>query len=212
MGNEYSDRLIAFFHEVKVAKFESIQRLSPVRSRSSILRDLKCVSYLTSYNHAGGYYTLADIPNFDSDGIWQYKDAYFSVYGSLRSTAKQLIDNSKNGRTHDELRQKLCVRIQNTLLELTSANEIMREKYKGAYLYTSSDEEKRSKQLEKRKGDVELSVDPYTIIEVLRAVIKNPDQQAIAIRGLLKKDGVRISIGQVEAVFNFYELGKKKPL
>ena len=209
MKNESAEKMLSLFRKNKVVKLTSITELNPHRSRCSIFRDLKHLGYMTSYNNAGRYYTLSEIPIFDKNGIWQYEGAFFSVYGSLKNTAKSLVDNSLAGRTHDELRGMLGVRVQNTLHDLVSEMAIMREKHIGAYVYVSADNEIHSKQMACRKNTAAAQVDPYITIEVLRAVIKHPAHQAAAIYSLLSKDGANISLIQVESVFCLYDLGKK---
>lgn len=209
MKNEYADKISELFLKNKVMDFAAVQALFPNRSRSSLLRDLKALQYMTSYNSAGCYYTLPGIPIFDSDGIWRHNGAYFSSHGSLKNTAKQLVDKSLDGRTHDELRGKLGVRVQNTLLDLVASEAIAREKHNAAYLYVSVESDARKKQLSKRMEATALQVNPYITIEVLRAVIKHPGLQAPAIQGILAKGGSGISAGQVEAVFHAYDLEKK---
>ena len=41
-------------------------------SRMTVFRRLRQIDYVTSYTHAGRYYTLYDIARFDSDGLWFY--------------------------------------------------------------------------------------------------------------------------------------------
>jgi len=207
--NEYTDKMADLFNKNKVMDYASIHALFPSRSRSSIIRDLKALQYISSYNRAGCYYTLLGIPSFDSDGIWWYQEAYFSSHGTLKSTVKYLVDNSADGRTHDELRQKLGVRVQNTLLDLVDSGAVAREKYNSTYLYVGTENEVRQKQMDKRSDLASMQVDPYATIEILRTVIKHPGLQAKTIQSILADGGASISIGQVEAVFGAYDLEKK---
>jgi len=55
-------------------------------SRMSVLPRLPVLGCLSSYSHAGRYYTLRDIPQFDRDGLWQHQGICFSRDGSLRAT------------------------------------------------------------------------------------------------------------------------------
>jgi len=209
MADNHAQRLGELIHKRIVMDLASIKASFPGRSRNSIVRDLKALRYLSSYNKAGGYYTLPGIPNFDSDGIWWHADAYFSEHGSLKSTAKHLVDISEDGRTHDELRTKLGVRVQNTLLDLVTSGEISREKHCGAYLYVSADNESRLGQVGKRLASKERSADPYTTIEVLSAVIKHPGFSAQEIYAILADGGSNVGAAQVAAVFGAYDLEKK---
>ena len=37
----------------------------------------------TSYNQNGRYYTLPEVPKFDPNGLWHWRDVFFSQYGNL---------------------------------------------------------------------------------------------------------------------------------
>jgi len=52
------------------------------------------IGYISSYNKAGRYYTLKNIPGFDTGGIWRHEGVFFSSHGSLKETAKYMIDIS----------------------------------------------------------------------------------------------------------------------
>jgi hypothetical protein len=209
MKNKHLEKMSDLFSMHKVMDLLSIQAQFPDRSRSSIIRDLKSLHYLTSYNHAGYYYTIIGIPSFDSDGVWWHKNAYFSSHGSLKGTVKYMVVGSTDGRTHDELRQKLGIRVQNTLLDLVGSGTITREKFSSTYLYVSNEDEVRNKQLSKRSDKAAAGIDPYTTIEILRTVIKHPGTQTAEIHRILAKEGASITVGQVENVFVNYDLEKK---
>lgn len=87
-------------------------------------RDLKVIGHLYSCNHAGRFYTLTDVPQFDADGLWQYQGVFFSRHGTLKATVGHLVQTADAGRTHHELQELLCVRVHNTLLDLVRRNEI----------------------------------------------------------------------------------------
>jgi hypothetical protein len=212
---DYSQELYSLFMKHLVMDMAFIQESIPCRSRISLFRDLKSIGYLSSYNKAGRYYTLINIPKFDDNGIWRYKEAYFSKRGSLKETVKHLIDNSKNGHTHLELKKILDVRVHNTLLDLVLSKVISRELFHDTYVYTNNDYSIKSEQLAERdkqylslRRDNYLS-DPFMIIETLRAVIRYPENSAADIWRYLIKGGLNISVQQVDEIFSFYELGKK---
>ena len=72
--SESHDRLIQLFRRNQIMDFDSIAKEAKERSRRSIYRDLASIGYRTSFTHAGGYYTLTDIPQFDANGLWFFKD------------------------------------------------------------------------------------------------------------------------------------------
>ena len=87
-------------------------------SRMTVFRRLRQIEYVTSYTHAGRYYTLSDIARFDSDGIWLYEDIGFSQNGSLKNTVSYLVAKSDSGKFHFDLERQLRVRVHNVLLDL----------------------------------------------------------------------------------------------
>jgi len=210
MINSHIHDLNQLFLEHVMLDMPTLQQLIPGRSKCSLFRDLKEIGYLSSYNKAGRYYTIRSLAKFDDTGIWKHNEVYFSTWGSLKATSKNLIDNSAAGYTHLELQQLLGVRVHNTLLDLVTHEKIGREAFGSAYLYTHADSVVKAKQLKER--DIisqKPPVDPYLTIEILRAVIKYPQKSVKDIQHHLIKSGVMIKFDEVEDVFSFYDLGKK---
>ena len=186
-------------------------------SRMTVFRRLRQIEYVTSYTHAGRYYTLYNIARFDSDGIWFYDDIGFSQNGSLKNTVTYLVDRSDAGKFHFDLERQLRVRVHNVLLDLVKSRQIERIKFEGQYLYLSSDKEQSTKQIEQRKQlsmqarRIPVFISESMVIEILAEVIcqskRHPrvDQvtSALAIRGL------PISEKDVMTVFDQYDIEKK---
>ena len=186
-------------------------------SRMTVFRRLRQIEYVTSYTHAGRYYTLYDIARFDSDGIWFYDDIGFSQNGSLKNTVIYLVDGSDAGKFHFDLERQLRVRVHNVLLDLVKTKQIERIKFAGQYLYLSTDKARSTKQnqqrdklpMQARRLPVFIS-EPLVIeimVEVIRQSKRHPraDQvaSALAIRGL------PIAEKDVMAVFDQYDIEKK---
>jgi len=213
MTNVFKEKIADLIQKETVVDFPAIKSLLPSRSRISLVRDLQSLNCLSSYNHSGGYYTLPSIPVFDTIGIWRHRDAYFSRYGTLKETSKQMVDRSLAGMTHEELQQTLDVRVQNTLRDLVMNGLIGRDRIQGCYLYVNIEPQAREQQIGKRMGmvanDIALELNPYHIIEVLRAVIDNPGQSAFAIFGVLSQKHVKVSLDVVSKIFETYGLCKK---
>ncbi len=113
----------------------------------TVIRKLRELSYLTSYSHRGGYYTLNEIVDFNSQGLWSYKSALFSIFGTLLKTCKSLIENSEAGYSARELKKKVRIEIKQTLLHLFREKQIQRNKISGRYIYFASDSKTKKKQL-----------------------------------------------------------------
>ena len=67
-------------------------------------RILSNFSYISSYSHAGRYYSLPEIAQFDEHGIWEYCQVYFSQFGTLKDSILHLLKQSTNGYSANELK------------------------------------------------------------------------------------------------------------
>lgn len=196
--------------------FESIVKTVGGRSRRSLFRDLASLGYLTSYTHAGRYYTLADIPQFDEHGLWFYKGIGFTRAGTLKNTLVELIGAAEAGCTHQELKNLLHVRVHNTLLTLVHDKRINREHIQKLYVYVSAETQRATEQVAKRQELLEsgekvaaVSEVPMTIvIEVLVEVIR-AGEVLIApaeVAQRLGSRGIPVTINEAEQVYDRYGL------
>ena len=78
MSNVVLERLRKRFMKQKVLEISDVYHMVRTNSRKTVYRYLKKLDHLSSYTHAGKYYTLKDIPKFDKDGLW-YFGAMFCV-------------------------------------------------------------------------------------------------------------------------------------
>lgn len=204
-----------FFKRNPVADLVSLKSALSTTSRTTVFRALSQVGYLSSYSHAGRYYTLKDIPVFDDDGLWANGAVLFSKHRTLRSTLVHLVEAAPAGRTHAELQTRVRLRVHDTLHNLVESNQIGRVEFERCYLYLSADRSTADVQFfERKRLKTEPSVapmpDPTLVIDVLLAVIHHPDKDAAAVASLLRKQAKPIVREQIEAVFAHYSLGKKK--
>ncbi len=214
MGEDYAALMISLFRRNLVLDMPAILQVFSDRSRCSIFRDLMAIGYLSSYNHAGRFYTLTDVPQFDADGLWQRQGVFFSHHGTLKATVGHLVRTADAGRTHAELQQRLHVRVHNTLLDLVRHNEIAREAIDKLFLYVSIDPDARANQTAKRREQMEhrppvSPLGPYEVIEVLLDVIRLGERQPERVVSHLRDKGLGVTLEQVAAVFDCYDLGKK---
>lgn len=63
----------------------------------TVFRKLRALGYRTSYSHRGKYYTLANIPQFDEQGLWCYRAVFFSRDGNLLATTQRFVEEAKAG-------------------------------------------------------------------------------------------------------------------
>jgi hypothetical protein len=211
------EALKAMFNSRTIANLETLYATLKTKSRMSVFRRMSDVGYISSYSHAGRFYTLKDIPKFDQDGLWCCQGVGFSLYGSLKSTVTHLVQSAEAGSTHHELHVQLQVRVHNTLLDLMQEKRIGRESFTGQYLYVSADRERAGVQLAlRRKRQIEDSsaaafeVPASVVIEVLMDIIQSAgvqlDPGGIAER--LSCRGIAVTADQVESIFRLHGVKK----
>jgi len=122
----------------KIASMVELKEALGTNVDVTVFRKLAELGYLTSYSHRGQYYTLEKIPQFDDWGLWSFRSVYFSERGTLRATAKTLVDESEKGFFATELEDLLHVEVKGCLRKLVTEKEISREKICGRFLYCSS--------------------------------------------------------------------------
>ena len=202
-----------------VFDLETLFRLLGTRSRMTVFRRLRQLGYHSSYTHAGRYYTLCDIPRFDEHGLWFHREIGFSRAGTLKRTVALLVEQTPDGRTHEELAQLLRVRVHNTLLDLLRQGLIGRERLQSVFLYVSADRATAAAQVAARKELVSALAEMLRVatdeevvevlVEALRAAPEIPAPVVVAER--LVARGVRLEPHHVEQVYEAHGLlpGKK---
>jgi hypothetical protein len=206
------------FRRKPIATLTQMQR-SLGSSTRTVLRALKRAGYLTSYSHAGLYYTLSRIPKFDAAGLWFYGEIRFSRHRTLRTTVVVLVKESHAGHTHEELEALVRLRVHDTLRSLVNDKELARERVTGVYVYLHPDGKVAAAQLTRRREMATPStplpsspaapLDLAQVIDVLVAVIHSPKDDAGAIAAHLRARGLPLTAEEVEGVFMAYGLGKK---
>jgi hypothetical protein len=183
-------------------------------SRSTVLRRLDEHGYYSSYNHSGRFLTVEEVADFDSRGLWVWKTARFSRHGNLKQTVNFFVENSPQGITHEELATLLAVRAHNPLLELIQEQKIRRERLGPTFVYLSRKTSLRAKQVRRRKSLLAQPKKPRPssrqIIATLLQLIKDPvaSRRQIVLR--CQRSGVPISRELVDAIFQTYDLDKKR--
>lgn len=196
-------------------RLEALCRTLKTRSRTSVFRRLKAIGYFSSFTHRGQYYTLREVPQFDSCGLWRYRDVGFSQAGSLKATVREMVHSSPAGRTHRELQSLLGVRAHNELLDLTRVEKLRREALatRGS-LYVSADKAHASEQIACRRktgatsGMPQSSLVIEVLLELLDAATVDSTPSEVAQRLIAR--GVGATTDQVRQVFERYKLGRKK--
>ena len=217
-SDEARQALARLFQRHKIAELDQLFTALRTRSRMTVFRRLSRMGYVTSYSHAGRYYTLREVPDFDPDGLWQHAGVLFSRDGTLKKTLVRLVEQSDAGRLHRELQRRVRLRVHNTLAELVAQRRLGREPIEGEYLYLSATRARAAAQLAHRAqlgrepaGPTDVELEPAVVIEVLVEVIHGAvvrlDAHEIAAR--LAARGRAVTVAQVEAVFQRHGVVKK---
>lgn len=202
----------SLFHEKKVLLISDLINIFGITSRRSVLRYMKDMDYIVSYSHAGQYYTLRELAQFDADGFWHYEDIGFSRHGTLLNTITHLVGESESGMTTAELQEDCRLVVKAALIDLVNKKKLRREKKQKVYVYTSMDPKRAEEQLGMRDKlqITQYSVDNATALRILLKAYQmvqgtvSPEQVATA----LLKEGSKISIDVVRQVFDHYALKK----
>src|SRR5438094_431786 len=81
--SHYLPALHKLFRTRPVALLSDLRKALQTPSRTTVFRVLSSVGYLASYSHAGRYYTLKRIPQFDPRGLWHYRSAPYAPPWSI---------------------------------------------------------------------------------------------------------------------------------
>ena len=159
------------FKNKLILSMNELQAALGTESSRTVFRYLKKLNYITSYTHAGKYYSLPEVAQFDQNGLWQRGNIGFSKYGTLLNTLVHIVNQSDAGQTNSELEEQFKIRVQNPLFTLVNTNKLGREKLiQKTYLYVSIDPETKRKQLQCAK--VKVKEDTFRIGLLLKSLSK----------------------------------------
>lgn len=207
--------VVETFRAPKILTLEQLCRKMHA-SRSTVLRRLDEHGYHSSYNHAGKFFTITEVAQFDARGLWSWKAARFSIHGSLKETVWHLVEESPQGMTQEELAALLEVRTHNPLLELVEEEWIHRERLGPTFVYLSHKAMRRREQVRRRESRLAESKKPRPtprqVIAALLELIKDPraEREQLVLR--CQRSGVTISRELVNVIFETYDLDKKRAL
>lgn len=212
-ARDYAQVLDQLFRRTPVALLDQLRRALETTSRTTVFRALTAVGYRTSYSHAGRYYTLKRIPEFDARGLWFLRDVRFSEHGTLRATVERRVKQAPAGYTHEELQAILGLRVHDPLRSLVDTRRLARERVDARYVYVDVVPEGAAAQLARRRAGAgappAAPLDLARVVDVLVAVIRDPRANAPQIAAHLRARGLSLTDAQVEEVFARYALGKK---
>jgi hypothetical protein len=129
----------SFLRKHRIATLAELKQALGTLATMTVFRKLKALGYRTSLSHRGKYYTLADIPQFDEQGLWSHRSVWFSQDGTLLATAQRFVEEASAGLTASELQAFLPVEVKEALLHLYRQERIDREEIGGGYVYFARD-------------------------------------------------------------------------
>lgn len=206
-------RLVQLFQRTAVADLRTLQRVLGTPSRTTVFRVLCALGYRTSCSHAGRFYTLEDIPQFDDDGLWRHGDVLFSQDRTLRETLVRLVKSAPAGWTHAELGERLRLRVHDTLRDLTQAHQIDRVPIDGVFVYVGVAASVAKAQLAARAATRPrpAAASSVVVLEVLLEIIDAAGawRAPAVLSRRLQARGVPVSAAQVAVIYREHGIVKK---
>ncbi len=144
--------LRSFLRRKQIATLEELKQALGTASTMTVFRKLKSLCYRTSYSHRGKYYTLAEIPQLDEQGLWSCRGAWFSRDGNLLATAQRLVEEAHAGLAASELQALLNVEVKEPLLQLYQRKRVDRREVGGVYVYFSREPARQREQRLQREA------------------------------------------------------------
>lgn len=191
-----------------VEELSNLHNCSVITARRYLRRWGTC----TSYNKNGRYYVLPEIPVFDVNGLWCFREVRFSRFGNLKQTILHLVENSLEGLDASSISELLGFDSHSLLSRLDAASVLRREKYEGRFVYFSAETTALKKQTEKRRVLLEkpggILADAVAIL-VLVERIKHPRLDLSRLTERLQKQGLVVDLPAIRDFFFHHGLLKK---
>lgn len=150
---EYTaESMATLLQQQKIATMPELMAALGTDARRTVFRKLKELPYRTSYSHRGGFYTLDDVAEFDERGLWAYEDVWFSIHGTLLSTAVATVETADMGYFVEELDNLLHVGTKDVLRKLVRDERLTREGLAGRFLYCAADASQMRRQVLGRRA------------------------------------------------------------
>ena len=170
---------------------------------------------LTSYNHNSKYYTFPEIPKFNLNGLWRYKNIAFSKHGNLKKTIIHLVNSSEAGLTEKELGTLLGIPPQNFVHHFKNCPGICREKHDGVYIHFSDQPSRYQQQVKNQfvacRPVVKDTITEGDAIMILAAILNHHMISPKEITALPEVNELGISELAVQNFMNSHGLVKKTP-
>jgi hypothetical protein len=181
----------------------------------TVHRRLKSWGAINSYNRNGRFYTVPQVVQFDGDGLWRCRGAFFSCHGSLTETVVALVWASPAGLTAAELGAKLGVNAHSFLARFATHPRLVRERIGGRHVYFSSATDVRRKQADARSR----SAGPHRqavptdaeAVQIFAEMIRHPGLNPEEISRILAAQGTQMDAVRILLLLERHGLEKKRP-
>ena len=199
----------------KIFMLNELVTLLGCSSRTAQVK-LKLWKAHTSYNQNGKYYTLPEIPRFDRNGLWRYKNIAFSRHGNLKQTIIHLVMASHAGLSGRQLGELLGLAPQSFMHHFRKCPGIRREKHEGVFVYFA--EEPKIYEIQRRRKHKTVSqsaaatISDSEAVMILVAIINHHDISANAIMSLPEIKKSKLKLPAVHGFMEHHGLIKKNQL
>jgi hypothetical protein len=188
-------------------------------SRMTVFRALSKHGYFSSFNHNSRYYALCHTPRFDDNGLWFYRTIGFSRHHTLAETLVALVNASSTGQTPDELTRLLLTPVGNLLALLVRRGRLARRRLARQALYLAVQPQLQQQQWMLRQqvcttdegpSSFPAPLPPASTLPALVELIRCPTASIEQLTHTLGRSGLTIRPEQLRALFDFYQLEKKR--
>jgi len=178
----------------------------------TVRRRLKQWQTYTSYNCNGRYYTLPDVPQFDANGLWRCRIAFFSRHGNLKQTVAHLVAASPAGLDAGDLSQLLGLECRSFLSHFRDDLGLVHEPVGRGYVWFAGDKSIRQRQQEARaqKACVPAPLANADAVLVLAELVRKPEISLAELATALRSHIPAIYPAAIEQLLHFHQLTLKK--
>jgi hypothetical protein len=185
----------------------------------TVRRALKTLGYFSSFNHNARYYTLAERPCFDANGLWFYRTIGFSRHQTLCRTLVALVAQAPTGLTPEELSALLRTPVGNLLPRLANEQQLARRRLGRCTVYLAVDAAVQQQQWQQRLLPCPAPMVPDALpdaapVELLLPFlvewIRSPKASLEQLRRRRQRDGVALSAQQAKQAAEYFQLEKKE--
>lgn len=185
-------------------------------SSKTIFRILKQEGYITSYNKNNTVVALHRLAKFDENGLWEFKGARFSTWGTIKTTIQKLVELSSEGLTTKDLRQFLQDNIYHQITASVQDGLVSRDTTERFPVYYAQDPKKRHAQqqerMKHRAKPIPKKIKPPSkelVIRILVIALKYHISSVEDILPHLAAENIQVSETSIRWVFQQYNIEKK---